>query len=210
MEGRSDVHLESSTTYSIPRLGSRRLRPHGARGCWARPPGRLGPPPRASPTPRCRSLRGPPRASAHEGGKRTGSCLTTTAGPPGPRPSGSGARCHPAASPRERPPPQLHPASAFSYPSRRARPRSEKTEEDSARRASRRRRRQRGVPPRSPFPDAGSPPGRMHPRRRYSTVTGLSARTRWGRGAAARRIHGRRHFVRRGGRSSAVCNGCRE
>lgn len=209
MEGRSDVHLETSTTYSSPRLGSDdfksqgscRLRPHGARGCRARPPGRLGPPPRASPIPprswSRKALRGP------RGRART----TTAAGPPGPRPSGSGARGHPAASPVQPTPPL--PSATLPV----------------ARGLARRRRKRTGragpgvadvlgnavLPPPPPHPTRASPPGPLHPRRRYSTVTGLSPRAQDGaRGAAARRIHGRRHFVRRGGRSSAVCNGCRE
>lgn len=181
MEGRSDVHLETSTTYSSPRLGSDdfksqgscRLRPHGARGCRARPPGRLGPPPRASPIPprswSRKALRGP------RGRART----TTAAGPPGPRPSGSGARGHPAASPVQPTPPL--PSATLPV----------------ARGLARRRRKRTGragpgvadvlgnaVLPPPPTPHAGFPPGSAASSAEVFHGDGsLASRTRWGPGS---------------------------
>lgn len=142
--------------------GSSRLRPHGARGCRACPP---GPPPRAS------RLRVPGAEAS--------------AGPPVLVPPDPGPL-----SPRRESPER--PASAAGSPSRRARPPRLRLGE--ARRApGSRRHRPRGLRPRTRASQLDASSAEVF------HVDRSLASHKMGPGSGRRRIHGRRHFVRRGG-----------
>lgn len=143
----------------------------------------------ATPRSRSRSLRGHRRARTRATGRLTldDSGLPVLVPPdPGPLSSRRQSPERPVAASLCLPLP---------FPSR-----PEKTEEGRSARGCRGSRRRRATrSPRAPFPDAGLPRSDASSAEVYPMLTDLSPRTKWGRGSGRRRIHGRRHFVRRGG-----------
>lgn len=212
-EGRSDVHLVPLTTYS-PRSPLRRLKRQGSRlGPHVHPEAPSAGSPGPPPLPRAPGARAPRLArgdrQAHTTTRsrspglreaRAGSRLATPSSgypvlvPPDPGP----LPVTPIASPRSSRPRaasafrRCYPRGLGGFPWRRRRGRSA-----GGRRA---RRRHRGTRvPSGPFPSRGLASQLQPRRRRYSMLTESLGSHKMGPGSGRRRLHGRRHFVRRGG-----------